>query len=36
MLKTISSFSFFAHARMLSASSRFVSKIVDEIPKLER
>ena len=36
MLKTMSSFSFFAHARMLSASSRFFEKIVDEMPKLKR
>ena len=35
MLKTMSSFSFFAQARMLSASSRFIEKIVDEIPKLK-
>ena len=34
MLKTMSSFSFFAHARMLSASSRFLEKMVEEIPKL--
>ena len=36
MLKTMSSFSFFAQARMLSASSRFFEKIVDEMPKLKR
>ena len=32
----MSSFSFFAQARMLSASSRFFEKIVDEMPKLKR
>ena len=36
MLNTMSSFSFLAHARMLSASSRFIEKIVEEMPKLKR
>ena len=36
MLKTMSSFSFLAHARMFSASFRFMWKMVVEIPKLKR
>ena len=36
ILKTMSSFSFLAQARMLPASSRFFEKIVEEIPKLNR
>jgi hypothetical protein len=35
MLNTMSSFSFRAHARMFSASSRFCEKIVVEMPKLK-
>ena len=34
MLNTMSSFSLRAHARMFSASSRFIEKIVVEMPKL--
>ena len=36
MLNTMSSFSRRAHARMLSASSRFIEKMVVEMPKLKR
>ena len=36
MLKTMSRFSVFAHARMFSASSRFMWKMVVEMPKLKR